>query len=190
MKPATKCIEPAVVYTLTATCVGGAHLETECVRVLEISDDQTLLELHYAILDAIQFDDDHMHEFYVARTERSRPRFSLTDPEGNYEYVPEVMRRKRSFDRRFGIPSRPVEAKVEAAAAWAMRLVEMEGPPLNRVFPLPERLKLFFWFDFGDDWKFEIKKDRSTHPPAPKTRYPRVVQRVGPNPKQYPNWDE
>ena len=100
------------------------------------------------------------------------------------------MKQNQDFDRRLGRPSRPVDAKVEAAAAWAMRLVEMEDPPLNRVFPLPERLKLFYWFDFGDDWKFEIKKDRRTHPPAPKTKYPRVIRRVGPNPKQYPNWEE
>ena len=78
MKSATKSIESAVVYTLTATCVWGAYLETECVRVLEMRDAQTLLDLHYAIQEAVQFDADHLHEFYAARTERSRPRFSLT----------------------------------------------------------------------------------------------------------------
>ena len=53
MKSATKSIESAVVYTLTATCVWGAYLETECVRVLEMRDAQTLLDLHYAIQEAV-----------------------------------------------------------------------------------------------------------------------------------------
>jgi len=180
---ATSTLEPAI-YTLTVTCVWGMYLESECLRVLEMREDQTLMDLHDAIQKAIHFDNDHPHEFYAARTERSRPRFSLTDLEGNAEYTPATIQ----LFRNFGRPPAPVPPKIAAAAEWAIRLSQIEDPPLNQIFPLPERLKLFYWFDFGDDWKFEIKKERRTHPPRHKTKYPRVVRRVGPNPKQYPNW--
>lgn len=28
--------------------------------------------------------------------------------------------------------------------------------PLNEIFPLAASMKLFYWFDFGDDWIFQI----------------------------------
>ena len=29
--------------------------------------------------------------------------------------------------------------------------------PLSEVFPLEQNMKLFYWFDFGDDWMFQIQ---------------------------------
>jgi hypothetical protein len=57
---------------------------------------------------------------------------------------------------------------------------------LNQVFPLPERLKLYCWFDFGDDWKFQITRLRKVQAPERGVKYPRVIERVGPDPEQYP----
>ena len=36
---------------------------------------------------------------------------------------------------------------------------------LQRIWPLPKSMKLFYWFDFGDDWKFQINKERAVRPP-------------------------
>jgi hypothetical protein len=62
--------------------------------------------------------------------------------------------------------------------------------PLNKVYPLPERMKLYYWFDFGDDWKFQITKDRKVKASESKVKYPRVIESIGPDPKQYPNFEE
>jgi hypothetical protein len=42
--------------------------------VLAIDASATLEDLHFAIQEAVGFDNDHLYEFYVARTDRSRER--------------------------------------------------------------------------------------------------------------------
>jgi Plasmid pRiA4b ORF-3-like protein len=61
-----------------------------------------------------------------------------------------------------------------------------EDLTLERVFPLPKNLKLYYHFDFGDDWYFEIRRMRGNpKPPKLGIKYPRVVKSVGRNPRQY-----
>jgi hypothetical protein len=55
---------------------------------------------------------------------------------------------------------------------------------LKDVYPL-DRHRLYYLFDYGDHWLFEIKKERGTHAPVSGVRYPRVIEAVGPNPRQY-----
>jgi len=57
---------------------------------------------------------------------------------------------------------------------------------LCEIYPLG-RLKLYYWFDFGDDWIFEVRNNRGAHPAEPRVSYPRVVERQGPDPEQYPS---
>ena len=45
-------------------------------------------------------------------------------------------------------------------------------------------MKLFYWFDFGDDWKFQITL-RKLKAPKPGNQYPRVISEIGPKPQQY-----
>ncbi len=59
---------------------------------------------------------------------------------------------------------------------------------LKDIWPLG-RKKLYYWFDFGDDWIFEIRKMRSSKADA-LLDTPQILERVGPNPEQYPPWDE
>lgn len=71
---------------------------------------------------------------------------------------------------------------------------DIDGPlwdiPLHQVFPLPKDRKLIYWFDFGDDWTFEISKKGKDGTPAPGAKYPRVIQEEGPKPEQYPEYEE
>ena len=60
---------------------------------------------------------------------------------------------------------------------------------LDRVFPLPDGQKLFYWFDFGDDWKFEIALKKAVEKRAG-IKYPRCIAEKGPKPEQYPPCDE
>lgn len=57
---------------------------------------------------------------------------------------------------------------------------------LGKVYPLPKGLKLFYHFDFGDNWYFEITRSRKK-PTEPQhgIKYPRLVHKLGPNPPQY-----
>jgi len=58
--------------------------------------------------------------------------------------------------------------------------------PLREVFPLEQNMKLFYWFDFGDDWMFQIRQRRQPTPENPGTEYPKIIGEIGPRPVQYP----
>ncbi len=61
---------------------------------------------------------------------------------------------------------------------------------LAELFPLSQDRKLFYWFDFGDDWIFSIGRTRAAPLIADKRRkYPRLVGTRGDTPVQYPSWD-
>jgi hypothetical protein len=52
------------------------------------------------------------------------------------------------------------------------------------------RKKLYYLFDFGDKWTFEIRKKRGTKEPESGLTYPRLIETIGPNPEQYPGFEE
>lgn len=62
---------------------------------------------------------------------------------------------------------------------------------LEKVYPLPKSCKLYYHFDFGDNWYFEIKKSRKKpREPEKGVQYPRIVETIGSAPKQYGSWGE
>ncbi len=48
--------------------------EDEWSADIEIDSMSTLEDLHYAIQNAVKFDNDHLYAFYIARNDRSRSR--------------------------------------------------------------------------------------------------------------------
>jgi hypothetical protein len=56
---------------------------------------------------------------------------------------------------------------------------------LANIYPLPDRHKLFYLFDFGDCWKFTVTKLRTVKEPNPRAKYPRLIEQTGIKPKQY-----
>jgi len=52
------------------------------------------------------------------------------------------------------------------------------------------RKKLYYLFDFGDKWTFEIRKGRGRKGPEQGVKYPRLLKAIGPNPEQYPRYEE
>ncbi len=47
-----------------------------------------------------------------------------------------------------------------------------------------------YLFDYGDEWRFQVKVDKVGDEIEPGVEYPRIVQSVGEAPAQYPDWDE
>jgi hypothetical protein len=62
--------------------------------------------------------------------------------------------------------------------------------PLNDVYPLPSGFKLYYVFDFGDHWLFEIRKSRKKTEFMSGVSYPRIIEKIGLNPTQYPSFEE
>ena len=58
-----------VIWTLR---VKLPQIQSECVRVIEIKSTATFLELHEAIQDAVDFDNDHLFEFFIGHDPGNR----------------------------------------------------------------------------------------------------------------------
>ncbi len=69
---------------------------------------------------------------------------------------------------------------------WEERQDRLYEIPLRHIFPLPQNMKLFYHFDFGDDWIFQIGKRGKLKEEQGGIKYPRVIKEEGPKPVQYP----
>ena len=144
-----------MIWTLKVTCIFGLYLEEECVRVIEVDSRSSLMDLHDAIQDAVDFDQDHLFEFFAGRHWRNR------------------------------------KVKFEDSLEWEDMFDTYASLSLEDIYPLEKGLKLYYHFDFGDDWYFEITRSRKKPTdPEPGVKYPRAVERIGPNPDQYPTWED
>jgi Plasmid pRiA4b ORF-3-like protein len=76
------------------------------------------------------------------------------------------------------------------ADRWEEREANYYKLPLNKVYPLPTGLKLYYLFDYGDQWIFQIKKSRKIKEPEAGVSYPRVIESQGDNPEQYPSYED
>jgi len=56
---------------------------------------------------------------------------------------------------------------------------------LSEVFPLPKNKKLYYLYDFGASWRFQITKRGKATMGQPGVAYPRIVSETGVKPKEY-----
>lgn len=110
-------------------------------RTIEVKEDFTLNELHKYIQELVEFDDDHLYEFYLGK-----------NPENRAHLIP-------------------------------------EDSKLNQFYPA-NGLKLYYLFDFGDSWLFEIRKSSKKKHVEENKKYPALIESIGINPMQYPEYDE
>ena len=128
------------IFTLTIK-LGDSFNDFVWQREIEVKETMKLSSLHNFIQKTIEFDNDHMYEFYVGKNPRNR------------------------------------------------RAVVGKSRSLNKIFPL-EEMKLFYLFDFGDSWLFQISKKRKRKFYDETVKYPRVISAKGENPPQYGDFEE
>jgi hypothetical protein len=136
-------------------------------RRIALRGDQTLDDLHEAIFDAFDRDDEHLYSFYFPRAgTKGRGRARLRDA---VEYAcPFSCEDSGPFSD---------EALHNAAETELSSL----GLKPGQVF--------LYLFDFGDEWWHEITVEKVDAPEA-KGKYPQVVEKHGKSPPQYPDVDE
>jgi hypothetical protein len=128
-------------------CVRGAYLEEDFLRVIEVSNDMRLSELHLLVQDLIGFSDEQLEDCFVATRLRGKKiRFMTSKGQQGITALPEM------------------------------------DQTLAEVFPPGSRKRLFYCFDFGESWIFEIKKVAEVSPALDNAFYPRVVQEQGVQP--------
>ena len=77
---------------------------------------------------------------------------------------------------------------ITLAESWDEKMDAFRGTQLKDIWPLG-RKKLYYWFDFGDDWIFEVRKMRPSKADV-SLSVPQIMERTGPDPEQYPPWEE
>ena len=68
-----------MIWTIKIELVFGIYANGKWEATVEMDSASTLEELHFIIQGAAKFDNDHMYEFYISRTERSRDRVHFDD---------------------------------------------------------------------------------------------------------------
>ena len=137
------------VFTLSVACIAGRYLTEEYRFVLDVRADSTLDDLASFILGMVDFDGDHLSEFYLANGLRGKKTWFTVDGE---------------WDEDDG-------------DVWDRRLCD--------IFPLGRNKKLYYVYDFGASWCFEIiKKGRETSALVGQ-EYPCIVTQQGAKPIEY-----
>ena len=71
-----------MIIILKVKLLVGTDTNRKWEGVIEIQTSSMLEDFHFAIQNALGFDNDHLYEFFIARTERSRERLSFDDENG------------------------------------------------------------------------------------------------------------
>jgi len=155
------------VFTLQVELYAGPVTEEfleenpEVRRTIEMRGDQTLEDLHWAIFEAFDRDDEHLYEFQVGG---KRPQ----DPKAR-QYVEEHT----------------------AQNWWGAEPPAVADDTTLDSLELKRGNVFYYWFDFGDDWWHKIRVLRIQEEPIDRRKkFPRVIERIGASPPQYPDWDD
>jgi hypothetical protein len=139
--------------------------EEDCYREIEIPGGRSLYALAEAIIDAFDFDFDHAFGFYSALGE------DYHGSEVSYELFADMGDAEPFFGGNGGNRPRSVK-KTKIAQAFTEPGQTMQ-----------------FLFDYGDDWRFEIRWIATGKQYKGKA-YPVILASVGEAPEQYPDWDD
>ena len=120
---------------------------------IEVPDICSLYQLHLFIQDIVNFENDHLFEFYAGKNDRNR---------------------KIEFTEDSGYPDDGGE---------------YEEITLRDIYPL-KGLKLYYLFDYGDNWIFEIHKLRKKAIAQEGIEYPRIISQNGIKLRQYIDFDD
>jgi hypothetical protein len=145
-------------YVFSASLVGHRGVR----RTIAVRSDQTLVDLHYALQAAFDWDDDHLYSFWLSGqfwaqdgTEYTHPFALECDPFAGWD-PPISKPSRKSAERR-----------------------------LDRL-RLAKGQRIAYLFDFGDEWRVRLTLRQVTVDDG--QPYPRLLKSVGDAPPQYPEY--
>lgn len=134
-------------------------------RRIAVRSDQTLKDFHDIIFDAFDRYDEHLYSFYL---------------------LPPGVKGRRGLVESIEYTS-PIMLEQPDLLGWT----QAHDASITTIGSLglePKR-QLRYLFDFGDDWWHEITVEQIDGTPDD-GEYPRVVERRGDSPPQYPDLEE
>ena len=152
-------------FTFEVTLTDGPMTEEFCAanqqvsRTIVLPGKATLAKLHEAIFKAFDRSDPHLYEFQIGG-------ILLLGKDALHYIMPEA-----------------TVAELGSTARDA-------GVTSIDSLSLKEGSIFLYRFDFGDDWIHRIKVTSiNIGPTVPVDQYPKISNRIGASPPQYPNWD-
>jgi hypothetical protein len=133
-------------------------------RRIALRGKDTLDDLHEMIFDAFDRFDEHLYSFY----------FPKTPPKRNFD---QWIRDAKEYTHP-GALDGPFGS--DAGDAMKTKIASLG---------LKKDQKFYYLFDFGDEWWHEITVE-AVDAPAGRWKYPRVLEKKGKSPPQYPDADE
>ena len=115
-----------MIWTLKVTCVDGPNFDKECIRVIEIEDTASLYDVHAAIQEAMEFDDEFPFTYFHA-VNKTGKRFYFpegVDPEDGvdtdmYEDIP--------LSAVFGVKKKELFYLFNFDEEWLFRIEREKG---------------------------------------------------------------
>lgn len=149
------------VYVIRAALEGAP----EIWRRIAIRGGQTLHDLHDLLYEAFDRYDEHLYSFFVPfRPQKTRPRHIYDKA---VEYTHPYNFAEQGGEKDFYDASRTS--------------IESMG--------LKEKQRFYYLFDFGDEWWHVLTVEKTAETPD-EGEYPRILEREGQSPEQYPDEDE
>jgi hypothetical protein len=146
--------------------VFGARLEgwRGVRRTIAVRSDQTLVDLHYVLQAAFDWDDDHLYSFWLGGKFWAQDGTRYTHP--------------------FVLENDPF-------AGWDLPIAKPgRGSSEQRLdrLGLSKGQRIAYLFDFGDEWRVRLTLRRITADDG--GEYPRLLESVGEAPPQYPDYED
>ena len=129
-------------------------------RTIAVRSGQTLVDLHYALQAAFDWDDAHLYSFWLGGKFWARDGTEYTHP--------------------FAIENDPF-------AGWDLPISKpgrKSGEQRLDRLELTKGQRIAYLFDFGDEWRVHLTLRQITADDGGK--YPRLLESVGEAPPQYP----
>lgn len=136
-------------------------------RRIEIATSQTLDDLHEAIYEAFERDDEHLYSFYFC----DRP---TSKSHNRHDYAVQF-KHPMCFDK--SIYDAWEKTDGHNAAKTQLYTLELKG-----------KQKFEYLFDFGDCWWHELTFEGNKLSDG--GRYPRISEKRGDSPPQYPDYED
>src|SRR5437868_13243933 len=127
-------------------------------RTIQIRGDQTFEDLHHAIFEAFDSEEEHMYEFQIGGK-------GPMDPKAKRYVLPVSMNDEVGDSKPAG------DVKHSTIGSLGLKVNEVFG----------------YWFDFGDDWWHQINVAAIEEKDG-RGRLPKEIKRIGKSPPQYVDW--
>jgi len=139
----------------------------EIWRTIAIRQGQTLHDLHEVIYEAFDREEEHLYSFFFPHT-----RFKNLD-------VRKIYGKSDEYTHPYALEDQGViENNAQDASTVSIRTLGLK-----------KGQEFYYLFDFGDSWWHKITVEK-TGEEADDGTYPRIVERKGESPEQYPDPDE